>query len=172
MNFIIYLNCNFSKPIDKIAWLFYFCVFISAACHNAKPNQNQRFNIKLSADSQSVYVYGIDYATLQELKRDSLSTENWQAIFPVYKIPADTDMKDMQKEQPGIYEFTDSTITFKPDTAFKEHQQYFVRFYGSDTFLTSSRLIRSKAKLKGPGYVEMVFTASSKSLPGGETFKK
>jgi hypothetical protein len=139
------------------AWLICLLMFSCIACSGPSPNQNKSIRINLSADSQIIYVYGLDYATLQELKKESLTTENWQGIFPVYKMPADTDLKDLQKEQSGVYQLTDTTITFKPDTAFKKHQQYFARFYGSSTFLTSSQLIRSKAKLNGPGFLEVVF---------------
>jgi hypothetical protein len=135
------------------------CFFILAftACHAPAVKKNNGISIRLSADSQSVCISGLDYSVLQEMEKDSLTLENWQGIFPVYRMPADTDMKDLQNEQPGTYHITDSLLTFKPDTAFKKHQQYFARFYGSATNFSTSNLIRSKTNLKGQNYTEVVF---------------
>ncbi|RKR80180.1 hypothetical protein BDD43_0276 [Mucilaginibacter gracilis] len=141
--------------MPRLILCFFLLVFV--ACHAPSVKQNQGVNIRLAADSQSVCITGLDYSVLQEMKKDSLTTENWQGIFPVYHMPADTDMKDLQNEQPGSYRVADSTITFTPDTAFKKHQQYFARFYGNTTNFSTSNLIRSKTNLKGQNYTEVVF---------------
>jgi hypothetical protein len=95
---------------------------------------------------------------MQELKKDSLTRDSWQNIFAVYRIPADTDMKDFQKAQPGNYLINDSVIIFKPDTSFKKHERYFARFYGDGTTISSLKLIQGKADLKGPAYTEATFS--------------
>lgn len=134
-----------------------FFVLACAACHSPVANDANRISIHLSKDSQTVCISGLDYSILQDMKKDTLSLESWQGVFPVYRMPADTDMKDMQSEQPGKYKVTDSTITFKPDTAFIKHQQYFARFYGGTTNFTPTNLIRSKTNLKGQNYTEVMF---------------
>jgi hypothetical protein len=135
----------------------YFFLPAFVACHAPAKNEGNIVNIRLSKDSQSVTLSGLDYAVLRELKKDTLNLANWQSLFPVYHMPADTDMADMQPEQPGTYTLTDTAIIFKPDTPFKKHQQYFARFYGSTSNFSTDNLIRSKTNLKGQNYTERLF---------------
>lgn len=137
-------------------WGFVFFVAICFGCHPAAVEQDNS-RIALSKDSQMVVVSGLDYSVLHELKKDSLSLDAFQQLLAVYRMPADTDMKDYQNEQPGIYQITDSLITFKPDTAFKKHQTYFARFYGHSTGNTSTKLAQGQGNLKAPKYTEVVF---------------
>jgi hypothetical protein len=138
--------------------LICFFIFFCMACNGPSAKQDANIRIHLSADSQAVCVGGLAYAILHDLKQDSLSLQSWQAMLPVYRMPADTTMKDDQTQQPGTYQLTDSAIVFKPDTPFVKHQQYYVRFYGNGgSPLSSWKLIRSKANLKGPAYTEVVF---------------
>lgn len=134
-----------------------FFLLLFTACSAPSANQNTKIHIYLGKDSQTVCVSGLEYSILQDLKRDSLSLQSWHALLPVYRMPADTDMKDDQQEQPGIYRVKDSILIFKPDTAFVKHQQYFARFYGNGSPLSPLKVIRAKANLKGPGYMEVVF---------------
>jgi hypothetical protein len=138
-------------------WCFVFFIAICAGCRSASISENDNTRIGLSKDSQTVFVSGLDYSVLQELKKDSLPLEAFQRLFPVYRMPADTDMKDYQNEQPGIYQITDSLITFKPDTAFKKHQTYFARFYGHSTGNTPAKLAQGKGNLKAPKFTEEIF---------------
>jgi len=131
-------------------------MLICASCH-APTSTETKVSIHLSKDSQTVCISGLEYSILHELKQDSLTQENWQGIFPIYHMPADTDMKDLQPEQPGKYQITDSLITFKPDTPFKKQQQYFARFYGNGTNFSTGSLIRNKSNLKGQSFKEVVF---------------
>lgn len=137
----------------------FLCFFLLAciACHPSTAPQSKRASIYLSSDSQRVCIGGLAYSVIQELKKDTLTRDAWQSLFPVYKLPADTTMKDFQKELPGTYLVTDSGITFKPDTAFKIHQQYVARFYGDSPAISTLKLLQKKADLKGPEYVEAVF---------------
>jgi len=136
---------------------FVFFIAICAGCQSASVTESDHSRIGLSKDSQMVIVGGLDYSVLQELKKDSLPPEAFQRLFPVYRMPADTDMKDYQNEQPGTYQITDSLITFKPDTAFEKHQTYFARFYGHSTENTPDKLAQSKGNLKAPKFTEVVF---------------
>ncbi|WP_448701022.1 hypothetical protein ACFGVR_02940 [Mucilaginibacter sp. AW1-3] len=126
-------------------------------CHSAAVTEHDKSRIALSKDSQMVVVSGLDYAVLQELKKDSLPPEAFKTLFPVYRMPADTDMKNDQNEQPGVYQITDSLITFKPDTAFKKSQTYFARFYGHSTGNTPGKLAQGQGNLKAPKFTEVVF---------------
>ncbi len=136
---------------------FVFFIVLCAGCHSASVTENDHSRIGLSKDSQTVVVSGLDYSVLQELKKDSLPPEAFRQLLPVYRMPADTDMKDYQNEQPGIYRITDSLITFKPDTAFKKHQTYFARFYGHTIENTPTKLAQGKGNLKAPKFTEEVF---------------
>ena len=137
--------------------LLCFFILICTSCHAPSASEANQINIHLSKDSQTVCISGLEYAILHEMKQDSLTQENWQGIFPIYRMPTDTDLKDLQPEQPGTYQITDSLLTFKPDTAFKKHQQYFARFYGNGTNFSTSNLLRSKSNLKGQSFTEVVF---------------
>ncbi len=70
-------------------------------------------------NNHSLKFTGLDYNTVQEINQDT-STASWQSLIPVYRMPADTDMMDFQKPQPGKYTVTDSTVVFTPDTPFPE----------------------------------------------------
>ena len=136
---------------------FVFFVVVCMGCHSTSVTEDDHSRMGLSKDSQTVFVSGLDYSVLQEFKKDSLPLEAFQRIFPVYRMPADTDMKDYQNEQPGVYQITDSLIIFKPDTAFKKHETYFARFYGHSTENTPTKLAQGKGNLKAPKFTEATF---------------
>jgi len=137
-------------------WLVFFAM-ICISCHSTDVSERDVTHIILSRDSQLVCVSGIDYSILQQFKKDSLTTEAYQRILSVYRMPADTDMKDYQNEQPGIYNITGSLITFKPDTPFKKHQTYFARFYGHAMGNMPTDLAQGKGNLKAPKFTEVIF---------------
>jgi hypothetical protein len=136
-------------------WWACFFMIACVAC-NSTVKQDNTVSIHLSNDSQTVYISGLEYSILQEFKKDSLTTETWHGIFPVYIMPADTELKDFQKEISGTYQVTDTTLVFKPDTAFKKHQQYLVHFYGNGENYSTVNLLRSKSKLKGQNFKEVI----------------
>jgi len=84
--------------------------------------------ISLINGNRSVQFKGLDHAVMQEIARDS-SANVWQNLVPVYRMPADTDLKNYQPVQPGAYRLKDSTLVFTPDTPFVKGQIYFVRNY-------------------------------------------
>jgi len=69
----------------------------------------------------------MDPVILNDIDRDTV--KNWQSLFAIYRLPADTDVKDYQPVQPGKYQLKDSAIIFTPDTSFIKRQTYFIRFY-------------------------------------------
>jgi hypothetical protein len=101
-------------------------ILLALSCTPAKhPSAVQ---IALVNNGQSVQFKGLDYAVMQDIGRDT--TKNvWQNLVPVYRMPADTDMKNYQPVQPGRYQLKDSVVIFTPDTPFVKGQTYFVRNY-------------------------------------------
>ncbi|MBS1528571.1 MAG: hypothetical protein JST19_23195, partial [Bacteroidetes bacterium] len=55
--------------------------------------------VRLSNGGKSLQISGFDKAVLDDIGRDS-SNEAWQVLLPIYKMPADTEMKDFQNAQP------------------------------------------------------------------------
>ena len=60
-------------------------------------------HISLVYNNSSLKVQGIDAAVLGAIQRDFIPGV-WQTLLPVYRMPADTDMKDYQPPQLGIYQ--------------------------------------------------------------------
>ncbi|PJJ83690.1 hypothetical protein [Mucilaginibacter auburnensis] len=72
-------------------------------------------------------ITGPDSTILNDIARGD--STGLQALFPVYSMPADTDMKDFQDQQPGKYLLKNGGVFFTPDTPFKHQQTYFLRYY-------------------------------------------
>ena len=103
--------------------LFLIILFL-AACKTAPPQPAIR--ISLINNKQSLKITGIDAAIMHDIARDTAS--DWQTLFAVYHMPADTDLKNYQPVQPGKYQLNDSVLVFTPDTPFVARQTYFMRY--------------------------------------------
>jgi len=113
--------------------------------------------IKISlVDSSSLKVTGIDNDILQEINRDTITTV-WLSLIPVYRMPADTDMKDFQKPQPGKYVVEDNAVVFTPDTPFAKQCAYFVRYYQHGTGNSEWDVIEQQKKLGKIPYIDLIF---------------
>ena len=123
------------------------------ACKNDRPQAI--IKISLANGGHSLKITGIDPIILNEIARDTAS--NWQSLFPVYKLPADTDLKDYQPEQPGRYRVIDSVVNFTPDTPFTKQQTYFLRYYRHGDDKNASDFIRGKNRPGQLYYTDMVF---------------
>ena len=109
--------------MKKAVWaLLLFCF----AC-TPKPKMPV-VHISLTDSSRSVEFKGLDYAIISEISRDSIPGI-WESLLPVYRMPADTDLKNYQPMQHGRYVLKDSAVIFTPDTAFIKGQAYFMRYY-------------------------------------------
>ena len=106
--------------------LLYIFILLSFACK--QKTQQPAVRISLTNGQKSLQVKGFDAVILGEISRDS-SIEAWQSLIPVYRVPADTDLKSYQPVQPGSYQLKDSSVIFTPDTPFVKGQNYFVRSY-------------------------------------------
>jgi hypothetical protein len=93
--------------------LLYIFLLLALSCTPAKhPSAVQ---IALVNNGQSVQFKGLDYAVMQDIGRDT-TKDVWQNLVPVYRMPADTDLKNYQPVQPGRYQLKDSVVIFTPDT--------------------------------------------------------
>ena len=112
--------------------------------------------IHISVVNQSLQFTGLDAAIIGEISRDS-SVSVWQSLLPVYRMPADTDMKDYQPVQPGKYGVRDSTVIFTPDTPFLKNQAYFVRWYQYSKGSSVWDHIKHHEKLGKQPYQDLIF---------------
>ena len=102
----------------------------------------------------SLKISGPDKLVLDEIQRDSAV---WQNLFSVYRMPADTDMKDFQRPQSGAYRLMGDTILFMPDTPFTKGQTYFLRCYQFGEGKSDWDIIKHKQKLGSQAYTDLTF---------------
>jgi hypothetical protein len=112
--------------------------------------------ISLVDSNKNLKVSGLDYAILQDINRDT-TTNAWQNLIQVYRMPADTDMKDYQPMQPGKYMVKDSAVVFIPDTPFNPRQTYFMRYYQYDKGSTAWDYIKNHQKPGKKQYQDLIF---------------
>jgi hypothetical protein len=84
-------------------------------------------HISLTNNKQSLKIMGIDPVIMQDINRDTVSA--WQSLFAIYRMPADTDLKNYQPVQLGKYQLKNNAVIFTPDTPFTQPQTYFLRYY-------------------------------------------
>jgi hypothetical protein len=126
-----------------------------ASCASNETRTNP-IKINLTADKHSINIAGLDNTIVQDINRDSLGG-NWQSLVPVYKMPADTDLKNYQPAQPGKYIVKDSIVVFTPDTAFIARQTYFVRYYKFDANTKAADYILGHNELGSLPYTDLIF---------------
>jgi len=112
--------------------------------------------IRLIDSNKTLKISGLDYAIIQDINRDTI-TNVWQNLIQIYRIPADTDMKDFQPIQPGKYMVKDSAVVFMPDTPFDAHQTYFMRYYQYDKGSTAWDYIKNHQKPGKKQYQDLIF---------------
>jgi len=132
--------------------LFFFLILCLGCTSNTK---STAIHINLIND-RSLKITGLDYTLVQEINSDS-ATANWQGLVPVYRMPADTDLKDYQKPQPGKYSVTYGAVIFTPDTPFTKLQAYFVRYYHYDQGRSLWDDITKHKKLGQQQYTDLIF---------------
>ena len=136
----------------KKLWLFSLIFYLG--CADKPPKRN--IIVSLADSNHSVRITGFDKAIIDDIGRDTANGV-WQSLLPVYKMPADTDMKDFQNAQPGNYKVVDSAVVFTPDTAFKQGQAYFVRWYQYDKAKDAWQYIRQKKHGSSTSYNDLLF---------------
>jgi len=119
-------------------------------------HQSITIRIVLADSGKSLKVNGIAEDILQEINSDTIAGV-WQTLIPVYRMPADTDLKDFQPSQPGKYVVNGNTVVFKPDTPFAQHAVYFVRYYKYGEGNTSWDLIKQRKRIGKTPYTDLIF---------------
>ena len=112
--------------------------------------------ISLIDSNKNLKISGLDYAIVQDINRDTTANV-WQNLIQVYRMPADTDMKDYQPIQPGKYMVKDSAVVFIPDTPFDVHQTYFMRYYQYDKGSSAWDYIKNHQKPDKKQYQDLIF---------------
>jgi hypothetical protein len=122
-------------------------------------NQPKPVDIRiiLTDSNRNLKITGFDKAIIAEIGRDTANGA-WQSLLPVYKMPADTDMKDFQPAQPGQYHVADSVVIFTPDTLFKKGQSYFLRYYMHQEHEDAWHYLRDKKRPGALSYKDLIFS--------------
>jgi len=129
--------------------LLLFCL----ACKH--PTQVPAVHISLINNNTSLKITGIDPVILADINRDTVKA--WQSLFTVYRMPADTDMKNYQPVQPGKYLLADSVLVFTPDTPFIKQQTYFMRYYNYAGNKSVWDYIKGKTKAGQLHFTDLIF---------------
>ena len=132
----------------------YLLIFLFISC-TPKPRILPA-SITLINNHHSVKFSGLDPAIIGELGRDSI-TGAWETLLPVYRMPADTDLKDYQPLKHGKYVIKDSAIIFTPDTPFTAGKTYFMRYYHFAGVNDVWSFMKQKRKLGNSGYTDLIF---------------
>jgi hypothetical protein len=130
-------------------------IFLMLFCCACTHEKRTITHINLQKHQESLEIRGIDPAVLNDIDRDSI--KNWESLFAIYRLPADTDLKDYQPIQPGQYQLKDSALVFTPDTPFVKQQTYFLRYYnyaGNKTLWDYLKRKTSKGQLH---YTDLIF---------------
>ena len=133
------------------------CIFpllLAFACTPAK--HPAAVKVALVNNRQSIRFKGLDYAVMQDIARDTDKTV-WQGLVQVYRMPADTDLKNYQPVQPGRYILKDSAVVFTPDTPFIKGQTYFVRNYRLGEGAALIDYIKSRSQPGKVHFIDLIF---------------
>jgi hypothetical protein len=133
--------------------ILYILLLFCGGCAHKSPSPVVA--VVLVNNGQSVKFSGLDYAIIGEISRDS-SKELWQKLIPVFRMPADTDLKSYQPVQPGSYQLADRAVVFTPDTPFLKGRAYFMRYYqfGGDTMWD---YVEGKKRLGRAPHTDLIF---------------
>jgi hypothetical protein len=137
--------------MNRFAVLFILLLF---GC-TSKPRAPS-VQISLINNNRSVKFKGLDYAMISEIDRDSVFG-TWENLLPVFRMPSDTDLKNYQPIQPGLYQLKDSAVVFTPDTPFTKGQIYFVRYFEFDKGDNIWDYIKGKKKIGKIPYIDLIF---------------
>ena len=131
-------------------------LFLMLAFSCSSPKHHTNIQIALINNKKALQFKGLDPSIMGEISRDSTGN-GWLGLVPVYKMPADTDLKTFQPEQPGKYEIADSTLVFTPDTPFVQGQVYFVRWHHVDDNAKPTDFLQGKRQLGQTGFTDLIF---------------
>ncbi|MFD0766355.1 hypothetical protein ACFQZI_15950 [Mucilaginibacter lutimaris] len=128
-------------------------LFIAACTQPKHPAQVQ---IALINQGRSIQFKGLDNVLMQDIARDS-DKNVWQNLVPVFRMPADTDLKNYQPVQPGQYVLKDSALVFTPDTPFVKGQTYFVRNFRLGEGATLADYVKGRSQPGKVHFIDLIF---------------
>ena len=137
----------------KAACIFLF-LLLCIGC--SQKNKKPVVKVNLADSGRAVMFKGLDYAVISEINRDTVAGV-WETLLPVYKMPADTGMKNYQPIQHGKYSLKDSAVMFTPDTPFIKNQQYFMRFYKFGDGITATDFMTGDRRLGKVPYIDFMW---------------
>ncbi|MEO7213151.1 hypothetical protein [Mucilaginibacter sp.] len=143
------------KTFRLIAFLGCIGLFFLLSCTQSAKQPNT-ITIALTNNKTSLRFNGLDPGVIGEVSRDTIG-KGWQGLVPVYRMPADTDMKNYQTEQPGKYRVVDSAVVFTPDTPFAANQTYFVRWYRFESGKKASDYLRGSRRPGQTQFTDLIF---------------
>jgi hypothetical protein len=131
-------------------------LFLILICIGCKSETSQPvISIALVNNNQSLQITGLNNLVIKEIASDS--TNHFESLIPVFRMPADTDMKDYQPVQPGKYMVKDSAIIFTPDTPFAKHQGYFMRYFQYGGGSSVWDFLKGKKTASKLRYTDLIF---------------
>lgn len=129
------------------------CLSFAACRHRS---QKQMISLSLYNHGKSLNFKGLEQLVINEIARDT-NKQVWHSLIPVYKMPADTDLKSYQPVQPGKYVIKQNAIIFTPDTPFVKGKTYFVRSYQLGRGTSFADYLQGRARLGKLKYIDLVF---------------
>ncbi|HWD90141.1 MAG TPA: hypothetical protein VG367_18565 [Mucilaginibacter sp.] len=133
-------------------WLILAAVWFGCSHHN----QTIVIKIKLDRNKHSIQISGFNKMIIDDISQDT-SSEAWRSLLPVYKMPADTDMKDFQNAQPGKYKVAGNEVIFTPDTPFRKNQEYFLRTFDYSGAKNAWDFVRKQKGKGSAGHKDLLF---------------
>lgn len=122
-----------------------FCLLVwgtGAVCLIGCNTANNRpLSVGFSADSNSIVFKQIDPAGLQLLRQD-LPADS--AFGTLVRVLEKDRKEDTERNIPGVFSVTDSSIVFTPDHAFSKGKDYLVVSYLNARFATAGMLLKGK----------------------------
>ncbi|MDR3695539.1 hypothetical protein [Mucilaginibacter sp.] len=131
-------------------------LFFLLLCFGCGHRKAPAVHISLVNNNQSIQFKGLDPAIMGEVTRNA-SPGVWENLIPVYRMPADTDLKDYQPIQPGNYQVKDNVIVFTPDTPFTKGHTYFMRYYQFEGGTRPWDFIGGRKRLGSVSHQDLVF---------------
>jgi hypothetical protein len=148
-------SAKVDHPGSPQKWIKYgalLLIFCFGCSHNQPATP---VHISLTDSNRSLKITGLDPVILNDINRDTV--KNWQNLFAIYRLPADTDAKAYQPIQPGKYQLKDSAVVFTPDTPFIKQQTYFMRYYNYAGNKSIWDYIRGKTTKGQLHYTDLIF---------------